>query len=137
MKDRDLQVDNIVYPRNNLWSIVYNLLSNAIKYRSPERPLVVRINTYREDDAVVLRVEDNGLGLSQHQQPKLFTMFKRFHSHVEGTGIGLYMIKRIIENRGGRIEFESEENKGTTFKVYLQPLGFLQKEPSQGISFKQ
>ncbi len=47
-------------------------------------------------------------------------MFKRFHNHVDGTGVGLYMIKRIIENRGGKIEVESAEEKGTTFKVFLK-----------------
>jgi signal transduction histidine kinase len=47
-------------------------------------------------------------------------MFKRFHTHVEGTGIGLYIVKRIVENSGGYIEVESQEGKGSTFKVYLR-----------------
>jgi signal transduction histidine kinase len=67
-------------------------------------------------------VQDNGLGLSPAQQSKLFTMFKRMHTHVEGTGIGLYIVKRIIENNGGKIDVESEQGKGTVFKVYFKPI---------------
>jgi signal transduction histidine kinase len=47
-------------------------------------------------------------------------MFKRFHAHVEGTGIGLYIVKRVVENGGGRIEVASEEGKGTTFTLYFR-----------------
>ncbi|CAN5473578.1 hypothetical protein BH23BAC1_BH23BAC1_20760 [soil metagenome] len=62
---------------------------------------------------------DNGLGISDHNKEKIFNMFKRLHDHVEGTGIGLYIVKRIIENAGGKIEVESKLNKGTTFKIFL------------------
>lgn len=116
----DLQVKHILYARKNLRSILYNLVSNAIKYRSPERAPQVRISTCRQGDYVVLEVEDNGLGIRKEQQHKLFSMFKRLHTHVEGTGIGLYIVKRIIENNGGRIEVESELGKGTRFKVYFK-----------------
>ncbi len=110
-------VEHIVYAKKNLRSILHNLITNAIKYRSPERKAEVKIQTYRRHQATVLSVSDNGLGLSEEHQAKMFTMFKRFHSHVEGSGIGLYIIKRIVENNGGKIEMESEKDKGTTFKV--------------------
>jgi signal transduction histidine kinase len=116
----DFQAKELLYARKNLRSILYNLLSNGIKYRSPERPPEVRISTFREGDYVVLQVQDNGLGIKKDQQHKLFSMFKRLHKHVEGTGIGLYIVKRIIENNGGRIEVESELGEGTTFKVYFK-----------------
>jgi signal transduction histidine kinase/HAMP domain-containing protein len=115
----EMEVTEILYSKNNLRSILYNLLSNAIKYRSLERQVEVTLKTYQENEYIVLSVADNGLGLNEKQQAKLFTMFKRLHSHVEGTGIGLYMIKRIVENRGGKIEVESKLNHGTTFKVYF------------------
>ncbi|RDV14415.1 PAS domain S-box protein [Pontibacter diazotrophicus] len=116
----DLEVKNILYARKNLRSIIYNLVSNAIKYKSPERAPEVRITTYQQAGYIVLEVKDNGLGIKKEQQHKLFTMFKRLHSHVEGTGIGLYIVKRIIENNGGFIKVESEVGKGTTFKVYFK-----------------
>lgn len=115
----DFQVDSIWYPRGSLRSILYNLLTNAFKYRSDKRPLEITIKTDREGDFVVLSVEDNGLGISKQQLPKLFTMFKRLHTHVEGTGIGLYIIKRLVENNGGKIEVISEPEKGSTFRVYF------------------
>jgi signal transduction histidine kinase len=116
----DFAVEQIEYARKNLRSILYNLVANAIKYRSPERPPRIVIQTRQLPHYVLLTVEDNGLGIASHQQHKLFTMFQRLHTHVEGTGIGLYIIKRIIENNGGRIEVDSEEGKGTTFHVFFK-----------------
>jgi signal transduction histidine kinase len=113
----ELEVKQVMYARKNLRSILYNLLSNAIKYRSLERLSQIHITTRTHGAYIVLRVQDNGLGLKPSQQEKLFSMFKRFHTHVEGTGIGLYIVKRIIENNGGKIDVESEYGKGTTFIV--------------------
>jgi signal transduction histidine kinase len=113
-------VDLIPFARVNLHSIVLNLLSNAIKYRSAERELVINFHTYQLDQFIVLEVEDNGLGISPKQQQKLFSMFRRFHSHIEGTGVGLYIIKRLIENYGGKIEVDSKEGTGSTFRVYFR-----------------
>lgn len=114
-----LEIKEILYPIHGLRSVLHNLLSNAVKYRSDERPVRIIISTYREDGSVVLTVEDNGLGIEAHHLPRLFSMFKRFHSHVDGTGIGLYIIKRIVENRGGKIEYISKGNQGSIFKVFL------------------
>lgn len=110
-------IEEVVYAKKNLRSILYNLITNAIKYRSLERPAEVKIQTYNRNNTAVLSVSDNGLGLSKEHQAKMFTMFKRFHNHVEGSGIGLYIIKRIVENNGGKLEMESEKDKGTTFRV--------------------
>jgi len=67
----------------------------------------------------VLEVQDNGLGLSAAQQGKLFGMFRRLHDHVPGSGVGLYMVKRIVENAGGVVAVQSEEGVGSTFIVTL------------------
>ncbi len=112
-------VPHVVFTKKHIRSILYNLLTNAIKYRDPSRPVRVSISTYEEDDFLIFSVSDNGLGLDAKQRGKLFAMFKRLHTHVEGSGIGLYIVKRIIENNGGKIIVESKPGKGTTFKVYL------------------
>ncbi|MES2730330.1 MAG: PAS domain S-box protein [Bacteroidota bacterium] len=115
----DFAVDKIYFARKNLRSILYNLVSNAIKYHSPDRPSEVQITTRQEAHGICLIVRDNGLGIESEQQPKLFGMFKRLHTHVEGTGIGLYIVKKIVDNYGGNIEVESVLGEGTTFTIYL------------------
>jgi signal transduction histidine kinase len=109
----------IYFSEKNLRSIVYNLLSNALKYRSPDRPAHVDVRGHVQQGHTVLEVHDNGLGLDTAHLPRLFGMFQRFHDHVEGTGIGLYMVKRMVENGGGRIEVHSQLGAGTTFFVHL------------------
>jgi signal transduction histidine kinase len=103
----------------NLRSIIYNLLSNAVKYRHPDRPPVVRVQATRQPAGIVLTVQDNGLGLNELQQRQLFGLFQRLHTHVEGTGVGLYIVKRLIENAGGTITVASEPEVGTTFTVFF------------------
>jgi signal transduction histidine kinase len=114
-------VPEVYFSRVHLKSIVYNLLSNAIKYRSPERPPIINLTTTREPGFIRLTVKDNGLGinLARHQS-KLFQMFKRFHSHVPGSGIGLYIVNRLVQNQGGRIEVQSTVNEGTIFTIFLK-----------------
>lgn len=110
----------IHFSKKNLRSVVYNLLSNAIKYNSPERRPEIDLHCYPEGEYVVLKVSDNGLGMNKLGRQKLFSMFGRLHDHVEGSGIGLYMVKKIVENADGHIEVESEPGVGSTFKVYLK-----------------
>jgi PAS domain S-box-containing protein len=107
----------LVFSEKNLRLVVYNLLSNALKYRHPDRPPLVRLTCTREGNCQLLRVQDNGLGLSSAQQTRLFGLFQRMHSHIEGTGIGLYMVKKIVENASGTIAVESELGQGTTFTL--------------------
>jgi signal transduction histidine kinase len=110
----------LLFSEKNLRSVVYNLLSNALKYRHPDRVPEVRV-TYRPEGAYqVLEVQDNGLGLDLTlDEDKLFAMFQRLHTHVEGSGVGLYMVKKMVENVGGHIEVKSELDQGATFRVYF------------------
>lgn len=112
----------VSFAEKNLRSVIYNLLSNAIKYRSPERVPHVRLQCRQEDGYAVLTVRDNGLGLNlANNEKRLFGMFQRLHDHVDGSGIGLYMVKKMVENVGGKIEVESEVDVGSTFTVYFKP----------------
>jgi two-component system, chemotaxis family, CheB/CheR fusion protein len=109
----------IKFSRKNMRSILYNFLSNAIKYRSPKRQPEISIKTSIADQFILLKFEDNGLGIKEENKTRIFNMFKRFHDHVDGTGIGLYIVKRIIDNAGGKIEIESKVDKGTIFNIYI------------------
>lgn len=116
----DFQVPEIPFSKKNLRSILFNLLSNAVKYRSPDRDLEVTIKTEQSEHFIILSIQDNGLGLDPNNINDIFLKFNRKHDHVEGTGIGLYLIERIITNAGGKIEVESELGKGSVFRVYLK-----------------
>jgi PAS domain S-box-containing protein len=111
----------IAYSPKNLRSIMFNLVSNAIKYSAAGKVPEIKITTRNLPDqkAVLLLVSDNGLGIPANQKDKIFSMFRRFHTHVEGSGVGLYLVKKILENQGDRIEVESQVNIGSTFKVFF------------------
>ncbi|MBH8558888.1 PAS domain-containing protein [Hymenobacter negativus] len=110
----------VVYSRANLRTILVNLLGNSLKYADPARPCRVHVSVWKDAGRPVLLVEDNGLGFNMHRhQDELFQLFRRFHTHTEGTGVGLYLINRIVQSNGGRIEVESEVGEGTSFRVYL------------------
>jgi len=101
-----------------LTSILYNLVSNAIKYRSPDRALNLKIKTTRTEEGVVLEVSDNGLGIDLSQNDRnLFGLYKRFHTHTDGKGLGLYLVKLQIESLGGSVEVQSKPDSGSNFKV--------------------
>lgn len=102
-------------------SILYNLVSNALKYRHPNRKPDIKVSTSRMKDFICLKVEDNGLGidLDKHKQ-NLFNLYRRFHFHMEGKGLGLHLVKTQIMALGGKIDVESEPDKGTAFLVYFK-----------------
>jgi signal transduction histidine kinase len=109
----------VAMPAKSLRSLLYNLLSNALKYRHPDRPPHVRLTCGTQQGYWCLTVQDNGLGLTTAQQAALFALFRRFHSHVDGLGLGLYTVKKIAENLGGRVEVQSVPGVGSTFQVYV------------------
>jgi light-regulated signal transduction histidine kinase (bacteriophytochrome) len=84
-----------------------NLLSNALKYCGPARALRVGLHSRVEDAWVLLEVADQNLGIDAASKHRLFGLFQRLHTHVEDSGTGLYMVKRMIENAGGCIEVHS------------------------------
>ncbi len=100
-----------------------NLISNAIKYLDPAREGVIDIGinwNYSTADFYVFYVQDNGAGLKSELQDKMFHIFQRFHPHLaEGEGIGLTIVKKIVERHGGAIWVTSKEDKGSTFYFKL------------------
>ncbi|MGI4741613.1 MAG: PAS domain-containing sensor histidine kinase [Janthinobacterium lividum] len=109
----------VSFAPKNLRSVVYNLLSNAIKYHHSDRRPVIHLRAERREQDIMLTVQDNGLGLDAQQQGQLFGLFRRLHTHVEGTGVGLYMVKRMVENAGGTITVQSQPAVGTIFCIHL------------------
>ena len=101
--------------------IFANLIGNAVNYLDPSRPGVVEVAGSAHDDldagsTVIYSVADNGLGIPESYHPKIFTAFQRLHGDVaKGEGIGLALVRRIVERNGGRVWFESVVGQGTTF----------------------
>ncbi|WP_051359954.1 sensor histidine kinase [Adhaeribacter aquaticus] len=114
------QVDEVRFTHKNLTSIIFNLVSNAIKYRSPDRAPVIQVSSQDAGDYVMLAVADNGIGMDliKHEK-KIFSLFKRLHDNIEGSGVGLFIVKRIMEYNQGRVEVESKPGEGTTFKIFF------------------
>ncbi len=117
------EVKNIYYSHKVLTSILINLLTNSIKYRRAEVPALIEVSTRLKNGIVELRVSDNGMGinLKKHGE-KLFGLFQRFNPSIEGSGIGLHIVKKQVEALGGEIKVESTINIGTTFYIYIKSL---------------
>lgn len=108
--------------------VLQNLISNSVKYTPKQGHITVKIR--RKDGVIEIRVADTGYGIPHNQQEKVFTKFFRANNIAKiekaGTGLGLYIVKEIIDKTGGSISFESEENKGTVFYVVF-PLTGMKK----------
>ncbi|GAA4298778.1 GAF domain-containing sensor histidine kinase [Nibribacter koreensis] len=107
------------FAKKSFKSVLQNLLSNAIKYRSPERLPQVQVKLGKVDGRVHLSVSDNGLGIPEDKQQEVFAMYKRLHDHVDGTGLGLYIVKKMVDHHQGEIHVQSTLNQGTTFTIIL------------------
>ncbi len=117
--NKNLEVKEILFSKKNLRSILYNLISNAIKFRSNKAP-VINIRTTREQEGLVLSVEDNGIGMDKEAIHTIFQMYGRLNQMVEGHGIGLYLAKKIVDASGGYIMVESEPGKGSKFIIHFK-----------------
>jgi hypothetical protein len=102
-------------------AIMQNLIENAIKYSSGDSPYV-EIRVSEQDDHVILEVEDNGQGIPDHHQSKIFEMFFRATNNASGSGLGLYILKRSVDRLNGTVELKSQVNEGSTFTVRLPHL---------------
>ncbi|RZJ76812.1 MAG: GHKL domain-containing protein [Flavobacterium sp.] len=110
----------IKFVRRKLRSAVYNLVNNSIKYRSKARTPEIHIKTYEKDDYMVIQVSDNGMGIPEAELGNIFKKYERISRSGEGSGIGLYLVKEIIEASGGKIEVESSLGEGTVFRLHVK-----------------
>ncbi|SKB55405.1 PAS domain S-box-containing protein [Salegentibacter holothuriorum] len=111
------EVPEIETVQTYLHSIFYNLITNSIKYRHPERKPKLHIQSRRRNNNIILTFKDNGLGFDTSKGEQVFALYKRFHRHIEGKGMALFMVKTQVELLDGKISAYSEVEKGSEFKV--------------------
>jgi len=119
----------ITYIEGHLQSLFHNLLSNSLKYKDEKRKLKIRVATKTGSKKIILTFSDNGMGMDMEKvKDRLFVPFNRFSGQVEGKGIGLYLIKSMIESNGGSVAVDSDPGKGTTFTFSLIPYKLTDQE---------
>ncbi|KAA2240765.1 GHKL domain-containing protein [Chitinophaga agrisoli] len=119
-----LDEPRIVFSPKDFRSILYNLISNAVKFYAAERRPEIHIATRKENGFLLLQVKDNGVGMEKGKMQNVFNIYKRLHRDAEGLGIGLYVVKKIVDAAGGMTKVESEPGVGSTFSIYFdQPAG--------------
>lgn len=116
----NLEVPTLIFSRKNLRSIMYNLLSNAIKFTAKEKTPEIFIKTEEQEEYTLLTIKDNGVGIEAEKQKDIFTIFERLKPQIEGTGVGLFIVDKMVTNQGGKIEVQSSAETGTTFTIYLK-----------------
>jgi signal transduction histidine kinase len=105
-------------PRLN--TVVKNIIANSVKYSRKEiANSYIRVKASKKKDEIILRIEDNGEGISEANLQKVFNMFFRASNSTSGTGLGLYICKEIVSKLNGRIEVSSVLGKGSVFTIYL------------------
>ncbi len=120
--EASFEVGQIRYMEAYLESIMRNLISNAAKYSQEKNTPLIHIATRKSGPYVVLEVTDNGVGIDLSRfKDKIFKPFERLSRKSSGHGIGLHLIKTMVEKNGGKIEVVSKLNEGTTFTIYLKP----------------
>lgn len=121
-----IEYDFSAYPviysiKSYIHNILYNLLSNAVKYKKQNNVPHITIRSYKHESGLFcIEFSDDGVGVDLDKfKDKIFGFYKRFHSHVEGKGLGLHLIKKQVDALGGHIEVDSVVGQGATFRVLL------------------
>lgn len=123
------QVPELAYSRPYLENILFHLINNALTYTRPEAPPEIMVESWEEEDQIVLKVSDNGIGIDlQKHGEQLFRYKKKFHRGYESNGVGLFMIRNQIRTFGGSIDVKSEVGKGSSFFVYFNNRVHISKE---------
>jgi len=125
-----LSIETLSIDQTLMHQVIHNLLINSIHYSKPDGG-TINVDISEDKDHVIISVKDNGIGIPESSQKKIFQKFYRADNAIkvstEGSGLGMYVVKMIVEASGGRIWFESEENKGSCFYVLIQKSGMKKK----------
>lgn len=116
----EIGISEMFFSRRKLRSIIYNLVNNAIKFRSPDRRPEIRVTTREDDGNVIITVSDNGIGIPEDKIHKIFSKYYRVENNIEGSGIGLYLVKEIVNHAGGHISVKSDAGNGSEFLITLK-----------------
>ena len=111
--------------KERIYEVISNLLLNAVKYTPPGG--IISIQTYTDDNNHIVSVSDNGIGFTEEEKKQVFKQFGKIERYgqgwdvaIEGTGLGLYITKKLVELHGGKIWLKSEgRDKGTTFSFSI------------------
>lgn len=115
------EINTFLAMKPYLYSIFYNLISNSVKYRRPQIRTLIEIKSTSIENKIGLIFTDNGMGIDlQKKGEQVFGLYKRFHTNIEGKGMGLFMVKTQVEILGGKISLKSTENVGTEFKIEFE-----------------
>ena len=125
-KLRSERLPVVTGPRLRLRQVFQNLISNGFKYNDSEQPRV-EIRCYGTPEGYCFMIRDNGIGIPPEDHEKVFDIFQRLHGQdkYEGSGIGLSIVKKLVESMGGNIGLESKPGEGSTFVVTLPPRSSL------------
>jgi two-component system phosphate regulon sensor histidine kinase PhoR len=116
----EIDVSEFTFSRRKLRSIVYNLVLNAIKFKAPDRIPQIFIKTALEGSYITILIKDNGIGIEHGKIESIFNKYTRIEKSVSGSGIGLYLVREMVNNSGGKITVNSQPGIGSEFKVYLK-----------------
>ena len=137
-KDFDL-IQNITVDKNLVGIIFQNIISNAIKYTPKDGTVTIRLKKHQND--IMFSVTDTGIGIPEEEKHHIFEKLYRAtntqKTGIEGTGLGMYIVKSIVERSGGKIWFESEQGQGTTFFVTIPETGMKKVEGNKGLIKQQ
>jgi len=110
---------NLKGDRTMIAQVFTNLISNGVKYSSLVKKPIIEVSGYADGDEIIYAIKDNGMGIDNRYYDRVFELFKRMDNvkEIEGTGVGLAIVKRVVEKHNGRVWFESQLNSGSTFYV--------------------
>lgn len=118
----------VISDKVKLQAVLSNLISNAMKYADYSKPApIIRISGRKEENKLILKVEDNGIGISEENLKRVFGLFFTEGSRAKGSGLGLYIVHEAVERLGGSIEIQSEKGRGSTFSLIIPDLKLTEK----------